>query len=107
MLSRRGRFIAVAGLIYAGAVASRCSSPKPEAPPPAPVRTEMKGVVSVKELMRFTIDPLADNVFDAVTWDITKKGVVETTPQTDEDWEKVKIGAVTLAEAIYLLKIPG
>jgi len=109
MLSGRGRLIAVAGLIYAGAVASRCSSPKPEPPPPsqpAPVRTEMKAVVSVKELMRFTIDPLADNVFDAVTWDITKKGIVETVPKTDEDWEKVKIGAVTLAEGIYLLKIP-
>ena len=108
MLSGRGRLIAVAGLIYAGAVASRCSSPKPEPPPPsqpAPVRTEMKAVVSVKELMRFTIDPLADNVFDAVTWDITKKGIVETVPKTDEDWEKVKIGAVSLAENIYLLKI--
>ena len=109
MLSGRGRFIAVAGLIYAGAVASRCSSPKPEAPPPpapAPVRTEMKGVVSVKEFMRYTIDPLADNIFDAVTWDISKKGVVATVPHTDEDWEKVRIGAVTLAEAIYLLKLP-
>ena len=66
----------------------------------------MKSVVSVKELMRFTIDPIADNFFDAVTWDITKKGVKETKPTTDEDWEKVKIGAVTLAEAIYLLKVP-
>jgi hypothetical protein len=66
----------------------------------------MKAVVSVKELMRYTIDPIADNIFDAVSWDITKKGIVETTPQTDEDWEKVRIGAVTLAEGIYLLKIP-
>jgi len=66
----------------------------------------MKAVVSVKELMRFTIDPIADNIFDAVTWDITKKGVVHVEPKTDEDWEKVKIGAVTLAEAIYLLKVP-
>jgi cytochrome c556 len=56
--------------------------------------------------MRFTIDPLADNIFDAVTWDITKKGIAETKPTTEEDWEKVKIGAVTLAEAIYLLKVP-
>jgi hypothetical protein len=108
MLIGRGRLVAAALLIYVGIVASRCSSPKPSTPPApaAPVRTEMKAVVSVKELMRFTIDPIADNVFDAVTWDITKKGVVETVPKTDEDWEKVKIGAVTLAEGIYLLKIP-
>jgi hypothetical protein len=66
----------------------------------------MKAVVSVKELMRFTIDPIADNIFDAVTWDITKKGIHHVEPKTDEDWEKVKIGAVTLAEAIYLLKVP-
>ena len=107
-LSGRGRLIASVALVYVGVVASRCSSPKPEAPPakPAPVRTEMKAVVSVKELMRFTIDPIADNIFDAVMWDITKKGIVETIPKTDEDWEKVKIGAVTLAEGIYLLKIP-
>ena len=66
----------------------------------------MKPVVSVKELMRFTIDPAGDYVFDAVTWDISKKGTVETKPRNEEDWEKVKIGAVTLAEAIYLLKVP-
>ena len=66
----------------------------------------MKAVVSVKELMRYTIDPISDNVFDAVTYESTKKGVKEVFPKTDEDWEKVKIGAVTLAEAIYLLKLP-
>ena len=66
----------------------------------------MKPVVSVREFMRYTIDPISDNIFDAVTYEATKKGVVETVPKTDEDWEKVKIGAVTLAEAIYLLKLP-
>ena len=59
----------------------------------------MKPVVSVKELMHDMIDPIADNIFDAVTWDISKKGVIETKPRNDEDWEKVKVGAVTLAEA--------
>jgi hypothetical protein len=101
--------IAAAALIYVGVMATRCSSPKPAPAPPAPaapVRTEMKAVVSVKELMRYTIDPLADNIFDAVMWDITRKGIKETSPKTDEDWEKVKIGAVTLAEGIYLLKLP-
>jgi hypothetical protein len=108
MFSRRGGVIGVAAAAYVAVVASSCSSPKPTAPPPAnaPGRTEMKAVVSVKELMRYTIDPLSDNIFDAVTYDATKKGVVETFPKTDEDWERVKIGAVTLAEAIYLLKLP-
>jgi cytochrome c556 len=85
-----------------------CSSSKSaEAPPAAvPAAPVMKSVVSVKEFMRFTIDPIADNIFDAVMWDISKKGVIETKPRNEEDWEKVKIGAVTLAEAIYLLKVP-
>ena len=107
MFSGRVRVIWVAVVAYAAVLAASCSSPKPAAPPPPPVgRTEMKAVVSVKEFMRYTIDPISDNIFDAVTYEATKKGVVETVPKTDEDWEKVKIGAVTLAEAIYLLKLP-
>jgi cytochrome c556 len=104
MAKRKGLAIA----LFMGAGLSACSSSQPATPPHAaePAAPVMKSVVSVKELMRFTIDPIADNIFDAVTWDITKKGVVETKPRTDEDWEKVKIGAVTLAEAIYLLKVP-
>jgi hypothetical protein len=103
---RHQHFVVAAALACAGAVA--CSSAMPSHSPSAaaPAAPFMKSVVSVKEFMRFTIDPLADNVFDAVTWDITKKGVVHVEPKTDEDWEKVKIGAVTLAEAIYLLKVP-
>jgi len=63
-------------------------------------------VVSVKELMRDMLDPAADNIFDAVKVVMTKNGVVETVPKTDQDWEKIRIGAVTLAEGVYLLKIP-
>jgi hypothetical protein len=101
---------AVAFLLFAGALASQCSAPKP-APPPAAAPTpallgDMKAVVSVKELMKYTIDPLSDNIFDAVGWDSTRKGVVYTRPQTDADWEKVEVGAVTIAEGIYLLKVP-
>jgi len=66
----------------------------------------MKPVVSVKELMRDMIDPLADNIFDAVWCDATANGTVEHRPRTDEDWEKVRVGAVTMAEGIYLLKVP-
>jgi hypothetical protein len=73
---------------------------------PALLGGDMTPVVSVKELMANMIDPIADNIFDAVWWDVTSKGVVEYRPRTDEDWEKVKTGAVTLAEGIYLLKVP-
>lgn len=66
---------------------------------------EMKPVVSVKELMRDMLDPIADNIFDAVGTVVTDKGSVDRVPKTDEDWDKVRIGAVTLAEGAYLLKV--
>ena len=66
----------------------------------------MKPVVSVKELMKFMIDPVADNVFNAVGSVVTKSGTVDTEPKTDEDWDKIQFGAVSLAEGAYLLKVP-
>jgi len=66
----------------------------------------MKPIVSVKELMRYMIDPASDNIFDAVKIVQTKNGTVERLPKTEEDWEKLRIGAVTLAEGVYLLKVP-
>ena len=101
------RLGAIAGVLAASVA---CSMSKVEAPAatPAPAVAAlpvMTPVVSVKELMRFDIDPASDYIFDAVTWDATKKGTVHVEPKTDEDWEKVKIGAVSLAENVYLLKI--
>jgi len=94
-------------VVAAAVLAASCSSSKPAAPAPqaAPAAPLMTPVVSVKELMRFDIDPASDFIFDAVQYDATTKGVSDIYPKTDEDWEKVKIGAVSLAENIYLLKI--
>ncbi len=110
MLNRSGRLVALAALLFLGTLTwTQCSKPAPPAPPtPAPsaLLGEMTPVVSVKELMAGMIDPIADNIFDAVRWDITPKGTVEYKPTTDEDWEKVRIGAVTMAEGVMLLKVP-
>jgi hypothetical protein len=67
---------------------------------------DMKPVVSVKELMKYMIDPIADNIFDAVGSVVTKNGIQEREPKTDEDWDKIQTGAVSIAEAAYLLKVP-
>src|SRR4051794_9806515 len=98
MLSRSTRVLIAAALVYAVALtAASCtsssSSSKAAPAPPAAAsvgRTEMKAVVSVKELMRYTIDPISDNIFDAVTYESTPKGVKDVFPKTDEEWEKVK-----------------
>jgi cytochrome c556 len=103
---------AAALLFLASAAVSQCSSApapaaKPEAASPnAALLGPMVPVVSVKELMQYMIDPISDDIFDAVWWDTTKAGVVKHQPKTEEDWEKVKTGAITLAEGIYLLKVP-
>ena len=44
--------------------------------------------------MEHIVDPQADYVFDAVSVDVGPKGVVETTPTTDEDWTRIERGAV-------------
>jgi hypothetical protein len=66
---------------------------------------DVKPVVSVKELMRDMIDPASDYIFDSVSTVTGPKGRVAKVPQTDEEWNKVRIGAVMLAEGISLLKI--
>ena len=99
-------------------VLSACSSspsspPSASAPPalPAPVSPQklwgdLKPVVSVKELMRDMLDPASDFIFDSVKAVINEHGTKETVPKTDKDWEKIRFGAVTIAEGVYLLKIP-
>jgi cytochrome c556 len=91
--------ITIGVLLIGGLAASQCRS-KPA------VDSDIKPLVSIKELMENMIDPIADNVFDAVGTDITATGVVDTKPKTDEDWAKVRQGAVTLAEGTNLLKMP-
>jgi hypothetical protein len=102
--------IVFAGALFlASAVSSQCSqaasSPSPSLAA-TPLLGDMKPVVSVKELMANMIDPLADNIFDAVWWAASRNGKEEHRPRTDADWDKVRVGAVTLAEGIYLLKVP-
>jgi hypothetical protein len=101
------------GLSCLALVSAACAPSKPTAaassstPTPAQVLWgDMKPIVSVKELMRYMIDPASDNIFDAVKIVQTKSGTVEKLPKTEEDWERLRIGAVTLAEGVYLLKVP-
>lgn len=102
-----------AGLVLLAAIIAACSS-SPPAPPPAQTAStpqaaalwgDLKPVVSVKELMKFMIDPVADNIFNAVGSTLTRHGMVDVEPKTEADWDKIRIGAVSLAEAASLLKI--
>ena len=100
--------LTAAGVLFLGALASQCtpSKPAPPATTAPPLLGDLKPVVSVKELMENEVDPLADNIFDAIGTDVTAKGSLEKAPKTAGDWAKVRTGAVVLAEAANLLKIP-
>jgi len=102
------RAVLRAGVLLGAFLIPACSRSKAAAPAPAgpALWGDLKPVVSVKELMRDMIDPIADNIFDAVSIVETSKGTETRLPKTDEDWDKIRVGAVTLAEGAYLLKIP-
>jgi cytochrome c556 len=100
-------------LAFLSTALAACSSPKPA---PTAAHTDdsaqhsvlwgdLKPIVSVKELMKYVIDPVADNIFNAVGSTITKNGIVDVEPKTEDDWDKVRTGAVSLAEGASLLKI--
>lgn len=67
----------------------------------------MEPTATVEELMRSMIDPAADAVWDAVVIEATADGIVETRPETEGDWLRLRRHAVTLAEASNLLLIEG
>ena len=101
------------GLVCLAFSIPACSNSTPAPPPsssdrpkPQALWGDMKPLVSVKELMKYMIDPVSDNIFDAVGTIVTKNGTEDRVPKTDEDWDKVQTGAVSLAEGIYLLKVP-
>jgi hypothetical protein len=113
MSKRRARTFCTAavGMVLSVIVVTDCSSPDTtHAATPPPVAGpdlwgDMKPVVSVKELMRDMLDPLADNIFDSVATVVDKDRTIDRTPTTDEDWERLRVGAVAMAEGAYLLKV--
>jgi len=89
------------------ALSSACQSRPAASPEPDPAQPAYAPTATVKDLMLSVIDPSADVVWLSVTTIQSEKGIVETKPVTDEDWTKVRHGAVTLTEAANLLMIPG
>ena len=77
------------------------------ASPPAETDVPYVPTATIKDLMLSIIDPQADIVWNSVSTVSSEAGVVETIPKTDEDWDRVRHGAMTLAEASNLLMMPG
>jgi cytochrome c556 len=98
---------------------ARSQPPEPKSKPPVqqaaakPVpskKPDSRGYIaqfSIEEIMESIVMPAAQAVWDAVAVSVTEEGIIETKPQTDEDWEKLRWQAVTLVEATNLLIVPG
>jgi hypothetical protein len=112
MLKVRSLFTAsvivlLASLVLIGAchkpAETTAAAPAAAAPPPP----EYVPTATVKDLMQSVVDPNADVVWLAVTTVQTAKGTLETRPKNDEEWTKVRHGAIALTEASNLLMVPG
>src|SRR5262245_7929844 len=89
-------------------VTSACQSQQAaSAPAPAVAPPEYTPTATIKDIMQSVVDPNADVVWLAVTTVQSSKGTEEIAPKTDEDWTKVRHGAIALVEASNLLIVPG
>jgi hypothetical protein len=68
---------------------------------------DYKPTFPIEEVMGHIVMPSADKLWGSVATTVSAKGVEETVPKTDEDWETVRNYAVTIVEATNLLLIPG
>ena len=108
----RSSLLGFTSFLFLASLAASVCAPTPDSSRPGIKATEsgaligeITPVVSVKKLMAHMIEPAAYYIFDSVWWDSTAKGMVEHKPVTEEDWEKVETGAITLIEGIELLKV--
>lgn len=84
-------------------------TPPPPAPAGAPdtVQPQYAPTATIKEIMLSIVDPSADVVWLSVTTVQSSAGTLDTAPKNDEEWQKVRQGAVALTEAANLLMMPG
>ena len=74
---------------------------------PAAAQPQYQATSTIKDIMLSIVDPNADVVWLSVTTVQSSKGTVDTAPKNDEEWKKVRQGAIALTEASNLLIMPG
>jgi len=105
-MRKSGWFISLSVISGSFLVVAACQQSAPPAAA-APHQAPYAPTTTIKDLMLNVIDPAADVVWLSVTTVQSADGTVETAPKTEEDWLKVRQGAITLVEAANLLMIPG
>jgi hypothetical protein len=104
MRLRTFHWLAMAGASFI--VAAACSS-KPAAPAPVKTSSPFLITATIKDVMDAMVDPSADYLWESVATIVTRAGIEERRPRTDEDWKKVRRAAITLIEATNLLVMDG
>jgi len=94
--------LAIALLSATVVVAAASRRGQSQQPPP-----EYTSTATIKDLMDAIIDPSADVLWESVSTVVTANGMEEKFPRTDEEWAKVRQGAIRLVEATNLLVVPG
>src|SRR5262245_2493236 len=111
MYTVRRSFLAAAAVFVVSLLPTAgCHGPAEKPSPaitPQPSQPEYMPTATVKDLMLSVVDPSADVVWLSVTTVQSDKGTVDTAPHTDEEWMKVRHGAIALTEAANLLMVPG
>jgi hypothetical protein len=109
-MRKSGWFLPLCAAVFLGVLfsVSACqsrSAASPQAPPPT--QPDYMPTATIKDIMLSIVDPNADVVWLSVTTVQSAKGTVDTAPKNDEEWKKVRQGAVALTEASNLLMMPG
>lgn len=101
MIRRLAIYVSAGFALLVVVLASGCrTAPSPQAPP-----AEFRPTGTVREIMGLMVDPSADFLWQSVATTVTRAGIDERRPRTDDEWTMVKRSAMTLLEATNLLLI--
>jgi hypothetical protein len=87
--------------------ATTSATAKPAATKAATPAGGVRFVGSVRDIMESLVEPSADKIFDSVAIDVNETGIHEQKPETAEQWEELEHAAITLGEAVNLIKMLG
>ena len=109
-MRKSGWLLPLSATVFLGALltVSACqSSASTPAPAPAPAQPVYAPTATIKDIMLSIVDPAAHVVWLSVTTVQSSAGTVDTAPKNEEEWKKVRQGAIALTEAANLLMMPG
>src|SRR5436190_16219671 len=94
-------FVCGVGFVVVGARAAK------QAPTAAPEASSSSPVATTRQIMLAITKPTSDAIFQSVQTNVTREGVEEIFPKTDEEWALLGAQAGALAESGNLIMAEG